>query len=502
MNTFPIKIQILEAPPNQSMLNVVISQFVEKISDIPIGKEFLAHIGKESFTQFANDIWNVPEDREAIAKFAAEICYRSTIPELGKSTLDADGQLSKTGHHTTFEHSNTKFVIEGIAISDITFGLHLVNVFYNSDQRSGRYCKKMFENPNVSEVIEYIKHFYQVSEEVTEKITSYIEQSISFYFKNIGNATEVAERFLKQERPYISEENLKRNAPKIAQEQLRMFFSTIFGTAVDFTIDDITLASLYYSAYGPVMRSVTNQMVSLYLEKYPHMKYLFDGEVNSKDWSLEFSNKYCSLLQKPRISNLEIRGENYFVPVIDPKHAHPFDLLQFSPFYMKNKKGRIENDIEISLATMGQDQRHRTIDRGDPVFTGNFYMPPILKELSLEKECLAVFNSWKSLRGIIPDTLFASLAPYGAMVSYRKSGNFNAIIHEQEKRLCWCAQEEIYHAGLFLRKAIIEELGVSHKLVSVFEPPCYRGVCTEGARFCGRDVKVKESGNYFPERKV
>jgi thymidylate synthase ThyX len=441
-------------------------------------------------------------DKEQIARFAAETCYRSTIPELGKSTLDVDKQLTKTGHHTTLEHSVVTFAIEGIAISDITFGLHLVNVFYNSDQRSGRYCKKMFENPNVSEVIEYIKYFYDVSEEAIAKITSYVEQSISFYFENIDRATEVANVFLKEERPYISEENLKRNAPRIAQEQLRMLFPTIFGTAMVFTIDDITLASMYYSAWSPVMRSVTEKMVSLYLEKYPHMKYLFDAEVNAEDWSPEFPNKDCSLLEKPRVSNLEIRGENYFVPVIKPKHAHPFDLLQFSPFYMKNKKGRIENDIEISVATMGQDQRHRTIDRGDPIFTGNFYIPPILNELCLKEECLSVFNCWKFLRGIIPDTLFTSLAPYGAMVSYRKSGNFNAIVHEQGKRLCWCAQEEIYHVGLFLRKAIIEKLGVSHKLVSVFEPPCYRGVCTEGDRFCGRDIKIRESGDYFPERRV
>lgn len=441
-------------------------------------------------------------NKEHLAQFAAGGCYSSELPKFGESEINVRMRLVETGHHTTLEHSQVTFVIEDIAISDVTFGLHLVNVFYNSDQRSGRFCGKMFENPNILEIMDYINYFYDISEETKQKITSYIKQSADLYFKNIVLATEIAEKFLRQERPNLSEKSLKANAPKIAQEQLRMLFPTILPTALVFTIDNITLASMYYSAWNPVMRAITKQMVDLYVKKYPNMKYLLEMQVYFDDWSPEFLNTDFRLLEKPVVSNLEIRGEEYFVSLQDPKHASPFDLLQFSPVYQDNKKGRIDNDIEISLATMGQDQRHRTIDRSKVSFTGNFYLPPVLKEMSLEKECLSVLENWKSLREIVPDTLFASLAPYGAMVSYHKSGNFNAIMHEQGKRLCFCAQEEIYHVGLSLRKLIIEKLGKDHDIVSIFEPPCYGGVCPEGPRFCGRDVKLKESGDYFLDRKV
>lgn len=57
-------------------------------------------------------------------------------------------------------------------------------------------------------------------------------------------------------------------------------------------------------------------------------------------------------------------------------------------------------------------------------------------------------------QGLIPNSLFTAIAPYGAMAKYQKKGNFNAVAHEQAKRLCFCAQEEIYNLGRLLRLAI------------------------------------------------
>ncbi|MDD4290544.1 MAG: FAD-dependent thymidylate synthase [Patescibacteria group bacterium] len=440
--------------------------------------------------------------KKSLVQFSAGTCYNPDFPVFGESNINIDERLIDTGHHTTLEHSGVTFAIDGIAISDVTLGLHLVNVFYNSDQRSGRYCKKMFENPDIPEIMQYINSFYNISAEAQQKIMSYLKESIDLYFKNINLATLSVEKNLKQERPNLSEKSLKTTAPKIAQEQLRMFFPTIFPTALVFTVDDIALASLCATAWNPAMREVAGKMVSLYLEKYPDMQGLFNQDIEKEDWSPKLLNQNSSLIEKPVVSNFEIRGEKHFVPLRKFSDAFPLDKLQFSPYYMNNKKGRIDYDLEISVATMGQDQRHRTIDRGSPVFTGNFYLTPILKELSLEKDCLTVLNNWKSLHGIIPDALFTSLVPYGAMVSYHKSANFNAVIHEQGKRLCWCAQEEIYHIGRSLRNLTMEKLGKDHKLVSIFQSPCYSGPCIEGTRYCGRDLKVKEFGDYFPERKV
>jgi hypothetical protein len=96
-----------------------------------------------------------------------------------------------------------------------------------------------------------------------------------------------------------------------------------------------------------------------------------------------------------------------------------------------------------------------------------------------------------------------SIAPYGAVVNYNKGCTINALIHEQAKRLCWCAQEEIYNLSRLLRQLIEEKYPDNKQLLRVFEPPCMMtGRCMEGPGYCGRNISpllpVKE---FFPAKK-
>jgi hypothetical protein len=88
----------------------------------------------------------------ALAKHAANTCYQSKTPPIEEVSEKAisfvEKRLFDVGHHTTIQHSFFTFEIDGISISDITFGLHLTSPFYNSDQRSGRYCAEMFTDPD------------------------------------------------------------------------------------------------------------------------------------------------------------------------------------------------------------------------------------------------------------------------------------------------------------------------------------------------------------------
>ena len=164
---------------------------------------------------------------------------------------------------------------------------------------------------------------------------------------------------------------------------------------------------------------------------------------------------------------------------------------------MDNNFGEIKTDIEISLATMGQDQRHRTISRSEPYFTGRFYLPPLLKEMGLENKAMNFCVDGLMWFEKIPPTLTKVIAPYGAMVRYCKRGSLNAIMHEQMKRLCWCAQEEIYHLSRKLRNQVS-----SDNLLSVFAPVCYKtGICGEGVRYCGSDINTMETGRLFSRTK-
>jgi len=437
-----------------------------------------------------------------LASHAALICYQAETPEMGKM-IDVENRLYKVGHHTTLQHFFLTFCVEGIAVGDITFGMHLANPFYNSDQRSGRYCAKMFVEPDFNRIEDYIKTLWpEVGSAARAEVMDYIKKGVSVYRNNITPATDLAKINIKEERPFANEKYIEMNAPKIAQEQMRSFISVIFPTAFDFTVNLTTLAAMHESAWTPAMRAVTQKMVDAAIAKFPEIAFMFAGK-KALDWAMTIpSASSIDIKYKPSLELLGIEGAGEF-SLPEQEMMHPIDKLHFLPGMMENSFGEIRTKIEISVATMGQDQRHRTISRSQPKFTGNFYMPPIVKELKLEKEALSLMDGWISVSKKIPATLAMVVAPYGAMVSYKKNGSFNAIAHEQAKRLCWCAQEEIYHIGRCLRQAVVKKSGQENKMVNMFEPLCYSGgLCAEGSRFCGRDISLRKSGDYFPERKI
>jgi len=442
-----------------------------------------------------------------LASHAAKTCYSSKQPEMGDRLADPRGQLWETGHHTTWQHWQATFAITGINVSDMKFGLHLVNRFYDSDEMSGRYCADMFRNPDFDAISDYIRHYWpEVSESQLSVVMNFVKKSTSVYHTNIDRASEVAARLLKEERPYIPAKMLEATAPKVAQEQMRMFISMIYPTGLDHTLNMTALAAMYRSAWTPVLKDVTKQAVDLVVAKYPELTDYYDLERREGEWLPKIPDwNTAGTMDSPmlHVKDFDIDWDR----VEDPEkwEMHPLDLLHFLPEKMNNSTTSIRMEIEISAATMGQDQRHRTIDRGIPEFTGKFYTPAVVRESGLEEAALETIQDWLSLFGSIPDSLMVALAPYGAMVRYHKRGNLNAIAHEQGKRLCFCAQEEIYNLGrLLLDSCYVEYHGGSlGRLARYLRPPCYDdGKCGEGKRYCGRDLKAPKPVQYFPIRRV
>jgi len=432
-----------------------------------------------------------------MTSFAARTCYASEIPKWGK-LLDVKDILWKSGHHTTLEHFFVSFLIDGIAVGDVTFGLHLAHPFYNTSQRSGRYSAKMFWQPKWKEIERYISEYWpRVKKTQKKEILNYIQKGVTLFQENHSQISELAKKFLREERPFIPQKNLEKNTPKIAQEQLRMFIPIIFPTALVYTINLVTLAALQRVAWSPSMRVVVGEMIKLVLKKFPELKFAYQWEEEkNQNWSPRLIAGEKEILKEPKLKLLKI---NKLTKIKSPKENEigPLDLLHFLPEMMENHFIEIATEIEISLATMGQDQRHRTIRRSMPEFTGNFYLPPLLQEAGLEKKAKEILDHWLSFKGKIPDTLWMILAPYGAMVRYKKIGSLNAIIHEQSKRLCWRAQEEIYWLSCLLREKLKKK---NQDLVKFLEPPCLNGKCPEGAGYCGRNLKLVT--NDFRRRKV
>ena len=131
--------------------------------------------------------------------------------------------------------------------------------------------------------------------------------------------------------------------------------------------------------------------------------------------------------------------------------------------------------------------------------TGSFYLPPLLKEAGLKDEALAYMQSYADLSKRLSPAFMTTIAPYGVMMRYIKNAPLNALLHEQSKRLCWCAQEEIYDISRQLGEVLKKKYP---QLEDQLAPPCYRGKCPEGVRFCGRQVNQRLISDYFPRRRV
>ncbi|MDR0423230.1 MAG: FAD-dependent thymidylate synthase [Rickettsiales bacterium] len=430
-----------------------------------------------------------------LISFAAKTCYSSDIPKFTE-TLNTKEQLFDTGHHTTFQHSYFTFIIE-TSVSSCTFGLHLTHSFYNSDQRSGRYSK-MYKSPDFTEIKKHILTYYPNCP--IEKVMDFIKKGREIYKDNMKKAEKIAMEFLREERREATEEYIESSANKLAQEQMRVYLSAIFPTALVHTLSLSAIVTLYKSAWSPELREITRQMRDLILREYPDFEYCFK-EQRETNWTPALEGR-IGILKSPEVYN--IRTSHYGSLDYDfEKEKDAIDNKYFTPEKMNNSLYSMTNNVEVSLMTMGQDQRHRTLKRTTPRFTGNFYLPPICGELNLEKVTLEYLIDFIEIYKENKEVATA-IAPYGIMVKYKKMGDMNAILHEQEKRLCWTAQEEIYNLSRQFYNKLMEGEDESVKEVALlFRPSCYHGKCIEGKRFCGRNlVEIKENKLLIKRRRI
>ena len=429
-----------------------------------------------------------------LASHAARVCY-SINPETLNQPIDIKSRLFDPGHHTTLQHNFFTFFVEDIPVSAVAFGLHLASPHYNSDQRSGRYSK-MYNEPDFDALRASLLAYYP--KVPADKIMAWVEKGVKIYQDNIARLTELAVEQIKKERPFVAEKYITQNAPKIAQEQLRVFISQLAPTALDFTVNLSALIALYRVAWNEPMRQALDKMASAVLAENPDLAYMFDKSKQTIKWSPEILSPIAQPKAKPTVKILDVIGDENVVNT-DPL-PDSLDTLPFTPGNMQNSQFLVQSEVACSSATFGQDQRHRSIKRSAPSFTGAFYVPPLVAEAGLADTARSYMQEWLGLAKEFGNEVATMVSPYGAMVKYQKTGDLNALMHEQAKRTCWCAQEEIYHMAVALRSELKEKVH-NQDILARFSPPCMKaGVCQEGVRFCGRNLKDRK--NYFSVREI
>ncbi|MFQ6760371.1 MAG: FAD-dependent thymidylate synthase [Alphaproteobacteria bacterium] len=451
-----------------------------------------------------------------LASHAARMCYTAESPKLGE-TIDVKKRLFDTGHHSTLEHNYWTFMIENIPVSSVVFGLHLTAPFYDTDQRSGRFSK-MYDNPDMADIEKTLETYYpDTPAKYINQACNFIYRGLNIYADNKDKVTDLARDAIRYERPCANDKYVESNAPKFAQEQLRGFVSMIAPTALDWTVDLATICAFYRTAWTPFMRDAMDKIVAQIKTDHPDIAYMFPESARStKDWSPEFEEhfdidrgrgfvvRYIGTKTRPEFKLMDYKyNKEKFMP---NQSRDTVDTLQFSPEYMDNSLMYVRSRIHVDAgATMGQDQRHRSIKRSAPVFTGYFYLPPLLDKAGLKPTADTWMRDFYNMvrNPEFSRSMLTSISPYGAMVQYVKHADLNALIHEQGKRTCWCAQEAIYHLACDLRRELEKNLFSDAAVLDYLTPPWLSmGHCVEGPRYCGRSVALDKINGYFRDRQI
>ena len=482
------------------------------------------------------DVFTETSKAHSTMQLAAAICYNASM-EKAKAVAHTIpvGKVWKSAHHTTAEHGDhyASFILENIPVSLATFGLHLQNSFYNSSQRSGRFCHEMFKTNYVSYCEDFLTKFTPIPRGTNAfaEIVQWVVDGVQYFNRNLGDITERARDAILDERPHYAG-NIDTQSKRIAQEQLRCFISTIFPTGMMYTIDLPTLVAFFECAWNKPLYHLFGRMCGTVFttDKLRDMvknAMSFENEVISQHVDIDGESA-----QRIMVDKIATRVEDVSIPYVpsflfrdteiiySPKSEclsgeiqtmfekfnkiqrhKSIDLTQFSPHanpidinnFKSDSGHEIDNAdivtaVEVSVATFGQDQRHRTIRRGLPTVTGNVYCPPLLRDHSddLRKHMERYMDM---ARRFGPENMIHFI-PYGATVSYVKKADPRAFYHEVRKRRCLNAQEEIYNLADMVVGNIFDPNDVHRP-----GPPCMTGKCSEGDRYCGRDTN-------FPVKRI
>lgn len=437
------------------------------------------------------------------AQLSAATCYQPTFDDAYNKSenIDVHGTLFKAIHHTTMQHQShyATFKIDNIPISLVTFGLHMGHPFYNSSQRSGRYCKTMFESN--SRFDQYVRTFVERHTSIAnpDVLINWLHRGLNFFNENLDDAAQVALNALQRERPFYKQ-NAEVQALRIAQDQLRCVLSTIAPTGLIHTVNITSLFALYLSAWNTPMKSLLQQMLDEFSESDfgEFVKDIPDQEIEYTP-TFNCMEERTQLVYDPSVRVLnsmeECRNIRSIIEKLynDKQNKLPIDTLLFNPKFnpiseLSNRNLRVLTTVPV--VTFGQDQRHRTIKRSNPTVTGEFYVPPIVAGLpKAQAFCQQHMDEYFEMVKLFSPKDMIHFIPYGAMVRYVKEADPRAYLHSINKRLCWNAESCIAK----MEQQTLNQLYFDSK--SPLGPGCFTQSCHEGQRWCGRDINVKMERN-------
>ena len=418
------------------------------------------------------------------------------------------------GHLTTREHPVFVLGIEGVSRFFIWQVLHF-HRFYNSEQVSQRYVR-----------VDKEKNWYILPLELLpykKEVEEHLERTIQIYKLLIQKLLPVVrERYfsihkLKARTPEKYEKDVEKKAQEVARYILPLLTkSYLYHTVNLLTLYRYLRLALYWQIeeaiifalkvyrllveLDPLLKREIPTPLEIPTPSYEEKKVL--SYKREFDASLKKKGRNSSLLVSTNLSSSMLPSAISFL-----KEERIF-LEDTLSSYLLTPIGREGEQItftfkkKLSLTADAQEERHRALAGARPLLwtqlslDKDYIIPRLIKAHPKIEEIYTSFLDehlffLKKLyqRGVSPTSL-VYLLPNAYPVRYLETGTLAGYFHKWKMRLCYNAQEEIFHSSL---EEVLEVKEHYPDVTSLVGPPCVlrehlRPRCTEGEHFCG--IKV------------
>jgi len=483
----------------------------------------------------------------------ARTCYSPQVISADEVSRDEKSRAQRdriaestyrAGHHTTIQHPTFQFVLERVSRLFIWSFLHS-HPFYNSEQVSQRYVEVKPENFAVPPLEEPARRIYldavQAQMDAYHRLIELVEPAVVQEYRRLFPSRDVAE---KRWRSAIK---------KRCQEVARYCLPLATHAHLYHTISGITLhrywrlceafdapleQRLVVQKMVEAVTAIDPEFMSLAEDPIPlertlehelftglhgpqangaatHFLDEFDRDLGGRTSKLiDYTPRaIATMAQAVRtvlgLTRDRLSDEEALDLVLNPaRNPYLSDALtlttmskltrtMFHPYFTFRKK--------LSHTADSQDQRHRMVPASRPVLAGQLvasrpdYIVPALVQASASAQACyeeSMAQTWRAIERLlgagasVESALY--LLPNAFPIRFEESGDLLHFHHKWVQRLCYTAQEEIWHA---CREEVLQVSEVFPEIGRYLCAPCWprsqagvRPICPEGDRFCGVPV--------------
>ena len=439
--------------------------------------------------------------------------------------------LFEAGHHTTFQHANFVFVLDGVSRLAIWSFFHH-HPHYNSEQVSQRYREvsgKVMVTPELTERQELVyKAAMDRALEGYRNLTDLLTPDITARYGQVFPARMRAKGDDAQRR-------VSSAVQKKAQEVARYVLPLGTPAHLYHTINGLTLLRYYVLAnqldVPTEVRYIVNQMVAQVLETDPNFlgssAFPLDLQILGMPDTLEYetlANLQTSINSSPdetffqeydaQLNGLDSRLVSFdpgseqvladavrtvlgassgemddkaaLAAVLDPSQnqylGHPLFLAMNSKLMQTLNHVSFTFQKRISGAEEAQNQRHRGTMSSSPILSAHMRRDPDVivpydvqrSEAALEEYHATVQALWDAKNTLLDDGVAPEkvlyLLPNSHNVRFHETGTLMSYYWKWVKRLCYNAQREIFDSAHQETRQVADVLPEIGRYVS--GPPC------------------------------